>query len=138
MIEQKAKQVFKPLTEREQWLTGAITDIAVNLHKSLGPALAASVYKTCFCYELDKKNILYTRNEPVNIQYNSLTIKQGLQLDMVIENLVIIEIKAQDHGQLLWQAELLSYLKLSGRRLGYILNFRVPLMKDGIKRMIFQ
>lgn len=127
---------FKPISEREKWLTGQIVGIAISVHKILGPGLLESVYEKCFCYELEKKNIPFMTQTFVKIIYDNLIIGEGLRLDILVDDLIVIELNAQEIHHPVWEAQLLSYLRLSGKRLGYILNFRVPLMKDGIKRMI--
>ncbi len=128
---------FKPITERERWLTGQIVNIAITVHKKLGAGLLESIYEKCFCYELAKRNIPFEKQKCVNIVYETMIIEGGLRVGILIDNLIIIELKAQEDYCILWEAQLLSYLRLTGKRLGYILNFHTPLMKDGIKRMIF-
>jgi GxxExxY protein len=135
-MEQGSTNVFKPITERERWLTGQIMNIAISIHKALGPGLLESVYEKCFCYELQKRSIPFVKQKFVPLVYDKLVIEEGLRLDILVDNLIIIELKAQEVFHPIWDAQLLSYLRLSGKRLGYILNFQVPLMKDGIKRMI--
>jgi GxxExxY protein len=127
---------FNPLTEREQWLADQVIDIAFTIHKTLGPGLLESVYERCFCHELESRNISYTKQQSVEIIYNDLVIADGLRIDILVGDLIILELKAQEESHPVWQAQLLSYLKLTNKRLGYILNFHVPLMKNGIKRMI--
>ena len=95
-----------------------------------------SVYEKCFCYELGKRNIFFERQKVVRLQYDGLVIDEGLRIDILVDGLVVVELKAQEYYHPVWDAQVLSYLKLSGKRLGYILNFNVPLMKKGIKRMI--
>jgi GxxExxY protein len=136
MTQSITEKNFAPLTEKENWLAKQIVDIAISLHKKLGPGLLESVYEKCFCYELAKRNIVYLKQQPVQIIYDGLVIDEGLRVDILLDDLVIVELKAQENYHPVWEAQLLSYLKLTGKRLGYILNFHVPLMKDGIKRMI--
>jgi GxxExxY protein len=136
MTQSNTGNIFKPLTEKETWLTGQIVNSAIVIHKTLGPGLLESIYEKCFCYELEKRNISFMRQQCVPIIYDNLVISEGLRIDMLVDNLIIIEFKAQEDYHPVWKAQLLSYLKLTGKRLGYILNFHVPLMKDGIKRMI--
>ena len=128
--------VFKPITDREKWLTGEIVHIAIAIHKMLGPALLKNVYEQCFCYELGKRNIPFVKQQCAAIVYDKMIIEGALIIDIMVDDLIIIELKAQENHQPVWEAQLLSYLRLTGKRLGYILNFHVPLMKDGIKRMI--
>jgi GxxExxY protein len=127
---------FKPITEREQWLTSQLMNIAISIHKTLGPGLLVSIYEKCFCYELGKRNIPFARQKPLPIVYHDMEIDDALKIDFLIDGLIIVQIKAQENHHPVWEAQLLSYLKLTGKRLGYIMNFNVPLMKDGIKRMI--
>ncbi len=126
----------KPLTEREIWLTYQIMDIAIKIHRFLGPGLIESVYEKCFCYELTKRDIPFVVQKNVELVYDKLIISDGLRIDILIDNLIIVELKAQDNYHPVWDAQLLSYLRLTQKRLGYVLNFHAPLMKDGIKRMI--
>lgn len=127
--------MFQKLSDREEWLARQTVNIAINIHKQLGPGLLESVYAKCFYYELTNRNIEFVREQPVPIIYNELKI-DGLRLDCLIENLIIIEFKAQENYHPVWEAQVMSYLKLANKRLGFLLNFHVPLMKDGIKRII--
>lgn len=111
-------------------------NIAISIHKFLGPGLLESVYEKCFCYELEKRNIPFVKQKKIELAYDGLIIDEGLRIDILIDDLIIVELKAQDLYHAVWEAQLLSYLKLTKKRLGYILNFHVPLMKDGVKRMI--
>jgi GxxExxY protein len=132
-----SEETFKLLSEKEIWLTSQMMDITICIHKALGPGLLESVYEKCFCYELTKRHIPFVNQSLVRILYDDMIIdEEGLRIDILVEDLIIIELKAQDVPHPVWQAQLLSYLKLTNKRLGYILNFHVPLMKDGVKRMI--
>jgi len=130
------KTKFKLLSTREEYLAKEIDGIAINIHKQLGPGLPESVYSKCFYYELKKREIFFETEKVVPIVYNSLIIDEGLRLDLLIDNLVIVEFKSQEIYHPEWEAQLLSYLRLTGKRLGFLINFNVPLMKNGIKRMI--
>jgi GxxExxY protein len=123
-------------TEREEWLARQIVDIAVKIHKQLGPGLLESIYLKCFCEELFNRKIWFEKQKEVPIFYESKKIDEGLRLDVLVEDLIIVEFKAQENFHPIWQAQLLSYLKLTGKRLGFLINFHVVLMKDGIKRII--
>lgn len=127
---------MSPLTEHEEYLGRQIVDIAFNLHKTLGPGLLERVYESCFCYELSKRNIPFITQMPVPVIYDNVQFEEALRLDILVDNLVIIEMKAQENYHPVWTAQLLSYLKLTDKRLGYLINFTVPLIKDGIKRMV--
>jgi GxxExxY protein len=134
---QPLKGSYKPLSDREKFLSKEIINIAFTIHQSLGPGLLESVYIKCFCYELEKRSIFFAKQQAVPIIYDGkLIFDEGLRLDILVDGLVIIELKAQENYHPVWEAQLLSYMKLSSIRLGYILNFHVPLMKEGIKRMI--
>ena len=128
--------MFEKLSEREEWIAKQIVDIAINIHKQLGPGLLECVYAKCFYYELEKREIPYNKEKQVPIIYNDLKIDEGLRLDCLVDDLVIVEFKAQENYHPVWEAQLMSYLKLTKKRLGFLLNFHVPLMKDGIKRII--
>jgi GxxExxY protein len=126
----------KEITEHREWLGKQIVDIAFHIHKALGPGLLESVYETCFCYELNKRKIPFITQKKVPIFYDNIEFAEGLRLDLLVDDLIIIELKAQENYHPVWEAQLLSYLKLSNKRLEFIINFTVPLIKDDIKRMI--
>ncbi len=128
--------MYKQLSEREEFLGKQIVNIAFSIHKHLGPGLLESVYEKCFCYELSNRHIIFFRQKEVPIIYNTLKIDDGLRLDLLVEDLVIIELKAQENFHPVWEAQTLSYLKLTQKRLGFLINFHVPLIKDGIKRIV--
>lgn len=128
--------MLQNLSPQEEFIATQIVDIAIKIHKKLGPGLLESVYEKCFAYELALRNLAVLRQKAVPIQYETLLLDDGLRLDLLVEDLVIIELKAQENYHPVWEAQLLSYLKLANKRLGFILNFHVPLMKNGIKRMI--
>ncbi len=128
--------MYTKLSDREEYLAKQIVDIAINIHKESGPGLLESVYAKCFYYELTKRNVSFIKQQEVPIIYQTLHIDDGLRLDLLIEDLIIVEFKAQENYHPVWEAQLLSYLKLTGKRLGFLINFHIPLMKDGIKRMI--
>lgn len=94
------------------------------------------MYEKCFCYELAKRGIQFERQKAVQLVYDKLVIDEGLRIDILADNLIVVELKAQEYYHPVWEAQVLSYLKLSNKRLGYIFNFNVTLMKEGIKRMV--
>lgn len=128
--------MFQPLSEQEEAIASTIVQIAFNIHKELGPGLLERVYEECFCYELEQRNIDYGRQLYVPINYKGLIIDEGLRLDLLVANCVVVELKAQENFHPVWQAQLHSYMKLTRQRLGFLINFHVPLIKDGIKRII--
>lgn len=128
--------MFEKLTEKEESLGKEIVNCAFNVHKELGPGLLEKVYEVCFCHELFKKWIEFKRQISIPIIYDGITFDEGLRLDVLVEDLVICELKAQEQLNAVWEAQILSHLKLTNLRLGYLINFNVPLIKDGIKRFI--
>lgn len=136
MVLSKIYKMYKPLSEKENELANQIVNIAITIHKAIGPGLLESIYEKCFCYELSKRSIPFVRQKTVQLIYDRLVIDEGLRIDILVEDLIVVELKSQELYHPVWEAQVLSYLKLSNKRLGFILNFNVPLMKDGIKRMI--
>lgn len=127
---------FKPLSEREEEIGKCVVHSAYEVHSRLGPGLLEKVYEVCFCHELAKRKLTISRQLAIPIVYDGMTFEEGLRLDVLVEDCVICELKAVDEVNPVWQAQLLSHLKLTNRRLGYLINFNVPLMKNGIKRLI--
>jgi len=127
---------FMALSEKEESIAKAMVDAAYVIHKQLGPGLLEKVYEVCFCHELSKRGLKYQRQVDIPIIYDGITFNEGLRLDVLVEDLIICELKAVDEMNPLWEAQILSYLKLTGKRLGFLINFNVPLIKDGIKRII--
>lgn len=127
---------FSPLSERDEQIAAAIVDAALLVHRSLGAGLLESVYETCFCYELEKRGISVRRQVIVPVVYDGLQFDEGFRLDALVEERVICEIKAVTEMNPIYQAQLLTYLKLMNLRLGFLINFNVPRIKDGIKRLV--
>ena len=119
-----------------EYLAGEVVDIAYKIHFSLGPGLLENVYEVCFCHELNKREISFATQKKVPIFYDGIEFKEGLRLDILIDNKIIVELKAQENYHSVWESQLLSYLKLSDMHIGFIINFNVPLIKQGIKRMV--
>jgi GxxExxY protein len=113
-----------------------IVDAAFVVHKELGPGLLERVYEVCFCHELTKRGLKYLRQVDVPITYDGILFDEGLRLDVLVENDIICELKAVEVTNPVWEAQLLSHLKLSKKDLGFLINFNVPRIKDGIKRFI--
>jgi GxxExxY protein len=127
---------FEKLSQKEELIASQITDAAYTVHKNLGPGLLERIYETCFCHELSKRNLSYQRQVNIPIKYDGIMFDEGLRLDILVEELIICELKAAEQNNPLWEAQLLSYLRLTGKRLGFLINFNVPLIKQGIKRII--
>ena len=107
----------------------------MKVHKTLGPGLLESVYEACLCYELSKRGIAFRRQIELPVRYDEILIEAGFRIDVVVDECVIVELKAVDTIIPVHEAQLLTYMKLANVRLGFILNFNVALMKHGIKRM---
>ena len=134
MREKKMK--YKLLSEREEQIAKKIVDAAYTVHKKLGPGLLEKVYEVCFCHELGKRGLKYQRQVDIPIEYDDLTFDEGLRLDVFVEELVICELKSVEQINPLWYTQILNHLKLIKKRLGFLINFNVALIKDGIKRII--
>ena len=113
-----------------------IVDAAIKIHRELGPGLLESAYQACLAYELRRRGLTVNCEVLVPIVYDGQKIDAGYRIDMLVENCVIIENKTVDNLIPLHEAQLLTYLKLKGFRLGFLLNWNVRRMKDGIKRMV--
>ena len=109
---------------------------AINVHKELGPGLLESAYEACLCHEFTLKNIHFERQLALPVKYKSVKLDCGYRLDILVEDLIIVELKTVEEIMPIHTAQVLTYLKLSDKRLGIILNFNVPVLKDGIKRIV--
>jgi GxxExxY protein len=126
----------KPLSKREESIAEKIVDAAYTVHKILGPGLLEKVYEVCFCHELSKRGLKYKRQVDIPIEYDGMTFDEGLRLDVLVEKLIICELKAVGQMNSVWEAQIISHLKLTGKRLDFLFNFNVPIIKNGIKRII--
>jgi len=126
----------RSLSSREEEIATQIVDSAYQIHKALGPGLLEKIYKVCLCHELAKRGLACQRQIDIPVLYDGIVFDEGLRLDVLVEELVICELKAVDIVNPVWEAQLLSHLKLSGKRLGFLINFNVAVIKDGIRRMI--
>lgn len=124
------------LSAEEERLGKLIVDSAYTVHKTLGPGLLERVYEICFCHKLSKRGLAFARQVSVPVVYDGIVFEEALRLDVLVDNLVVCELKAVEIMQPLFTAQVISQLKLSGKRLGYLINFEVPLIKDGIKRIV--
>lgn len=115
-----------------------IVDAAFKIHSKLGPGLLESAYEACMEHELRKRGYMVERQKPQPVYYDDIEIEVGYRLDLLVNNAVIIELKAVEHTLPVHQAQLMTYLKLSGKTLGFLINFNVPLIKQGIRRIANQ
>jgi GxxExxY protein len=127
---------YKFLSKKEESIAKKNVDAAYTVHKILGPGLLEKVYEVCFCHELSKRRLKYQRQVDIPVLYDGIIFDEGLRLDVLVEDLIICELKAVENMNPVWEAQILSHLKLTGKRLGFLINFNVPLVKNGIKRII--
>ena len=127
---------YNQLSDEEEYIAKEIVNAAFKIPKELGPGLLEKVYEACLAYELNKAGLRVKRQVTLPIVYDWITFDEGLRLDLLVEDLVICEIKAVDLVNPVWKAPILSHLRLRDLRLGLLINFNVPLIKNGIKRII--
>lgn len=127
---------FRPIPERTEDVARPTLDAAFCVHRALGPGLLESVYEACLCHELSKRQLKIVYQEKLPVTYDGVRLETGLRPDVLVEDCLIVEIKAVERMIPLYDAQLLTYLKLTGYRLGFLINFNVPLLKDGIKRIV--
>jgi GxxExxY protein len=125
------------ITDEEERIAKIIVNSAYQVHKKLGPGLLEKIYESCLAYELEKAGLKVKRQVDLPIIYDELYFDEGLRLDLYVEESIIIEIKAVDIVNPIWKAQLISHLKLTQNQLGFLINFNVPLIKEGIKRYIY-
>ncbi len=113
-----------------------IVDSAYVVHRTLGPGLLEKIYEACFCHELSKRGLAHRRQVEVPVVYDGLRFEEGLRLDILVEDAVICELKAVETTHPVWEAQLLSQMRLTGKQLGFLINFSVPRIKDGIRRRV--
>ncbi len=118
-------------------ITQAIIGAAIEVHRSLGPGLLESAYEVCLCRELSLRQILFEQQKSLPISYKGIALDCGYRLDLVVERQVVVEIKAVDALLPIHEAQLLTYLRLGGWKVGLLINFNVPVLKRGIRRMVF-
>ncbi len=116
-------------------LTDRVIGAGIEIHRALGPGLLESAYEECLCHELSIAGIKFERQKPLPVHYKEVNLDCGYRLDLIVEQKLIIELKAVESLLPIHEAQLLTYLKLSGLTLGLLMNFNVPMLKTGIKRI---
>ncbi|MBL9120751.1 MAG: GxxExxY protein [Phycisphaerae bacterium] len=116
-------------------LTEEIIGAAIEVHRVLGPGLLESAYEACLCQELSLRNIRCDRQIELPIQYKGIEIRPAFRMDLVVDNRVVIEVKAVDALDPIHEAQLLTYLRLSQLQVGLLLNFKVPFLRNGVRRL---
>ena len=123
-------------SERINFLTEKVIGCAIEVHKAIGPGLLESAYEECLCYELAQNGLKFERQVPLPVVFKGVKLDCGYKLDIIVENTVIIEIKAVDRIIAIHEAQLLSYLRMLDLRVGLILNFHSSVLKQGIRRIV--
>ncbi|MBC8402144.1 MAG: GxxExxY protein [Candidatus Marinimicrobia bacterium] len=127
---------LKPIPNRINEIGTKVVDAAYQVHKELGPGLPESVYEECLIYELSEKGLAVDKQVVVPISYRGKPLNSHLRIDLLVENAAIVEIKVVEKLLPIHESQLLTYLRLAKKRLGYLINFSVPVIKSGIKRMV--
>ena len=126
--------VNNPMAENE--LTHQIIGAAIEVHRMLGPGLLESTYEECLCHELSQRGIPFERQKPIPVVYKGVKLDCGYRLDLLVAGRVILELKSVEALAPIHDSILVTYLKLSGHRIGFLMNFNVKVLKDGIKRLV--
>jgi GxxExxY protein len=122
----------------EEEIAREIVDAALAVHRELGPGLLESAYEQCLAFELARRGLKIERQKELPIVYQGMKINAGYRIDLLVNDSIIIELKAVDRVEPIHEAQLLSYLRLADRRIGFLINFNVRLLKDGIRRLVLQ
>jgi len=116
--------------------TGEIIGAAIEVHRNLGPGLLESVYEACLCSELSERGVPFRRQVSLPVAYKGKRVDAGLRMDLLVNDCVVVELKSVEKLLPVHEAQLITYLKLTGKKIGLILNFNVRRMSDGIKRLV--
>lgn len=122
----------------ENMITGKVIDTCIKIHQTLGPGLFESVYETILQHELEKENFMVERQKAIPVYWGNLQMEVGFRADLIIDNKVILEIKSVETLAPVHSKQLLTYLKITGIQVGLLINFNVPLLKQGIHRIVNQ
>ena len=117
-------------------LTGQIIGACIEVHKELGPGLLESIYEECLCHELHLRNLTFRRQLPVPVRYKGITLACDYAIDLIVEDQVILELKSVERIIPVHEAQLLTYMRLTGKRVGFVVNFNVPVLTRGIRRRV--
>ncbi len=119
-----------------QEITREIIGAAIEVHKVLGPGLLESAYEECLCHELGLRGLEHVRQVPLPLRYKDVVLDCGYRIDVMVQDTVVVELKCVDQILPVHEAQLLTYLKLSGKKVGLLINFNTPCLKDGIVRRV--
>ena len=120
----------------EEELTAAIIGAAIEVHRHLGPGLLESAYEECLCRELELRRIAFERQKPLPLEYKGARLDCGYRIDLLVEGRVVVEVKAVGAPAPIHEAQVLTYLKLAQAKVGLLINFNVPVLKAGLKRLV--
>ena len=130
------KRLYQPVPLDVERVGKAVLDSAFKVHTALGPGLLESVYEATMAYEVRKTGLAVITQVVLPINYDGQQLEAGFRMDMLVEKCIIVELKSVETMNPVYEAQLMTYLRLSGVRLGFLINFNVPHLKDGIKRMV--
>lgn len=130
------KKVFEPIAPQVEKIGKAVLDAAFKVHTTLGPGLLESVYETTMAYEARKSGLVVATQVSLPIIYDGQKLESGFRLDLLVEKSLIVELKSVETMNPVYEAQIMTYLRLSGVRLGFLINFNVKHLKDGIKRFV--
>ena len=136
MYQPSTQRVFQPIPADVERIGKVVLNAAFKVHSTLGPGLLESVYQVAMKHMLEKSGVSVKTDVKLPIMFEGIKLDSGLQLDLLVEKCVIVELKSVERMNQLYQKQLLTYLRLSRIRLGFLINFNVPYLKDGIKRMV--
>jgi GxxExxY protein len=117
-------------------ITRTIIGCAIEVHKQLGPGLLESAYEECLAFELEQKGIHFERQKALPIQYKSIQLEYGYRIDLLVKKCVVVELKSVEALNPIHDAQILTYMKFSEKKIGLLINFNVLILKDGLKRLI--
>ena len=117
-------------------ITKEIISAAIEVHKQLGPGMLESAYEECLCYELSLRGLKVERQKPIPVVYKEIKLDCGYRADLLVENEVVVELKAQDVILPVHEAQILTYLRFANKKIGLLINFNVTVLKNGIRRFI--
>jgi GxxExxY protein len=136
MLKAPKGTTHRPVPEDVEQVGKTVLDAAFKVHTTLGPGLLESVYEACLAYEIRKSGLSVDTQVTLPVVYDDVKVDAGLRLDVLVENCVIVELKSVENMNPVYEAQLITYLKLTGIRLGYLINFNVSHLRDGFKRMV--
>lgn len=129
-------QKYKDVSDALNTLSGNVVDAIFKVHKEIGPGYLEKIYEECLCMELADRGIPFKRQQSVNMIFNGRQVPADFRLDLVVDEQILLELKAVDQLHPIHEAQIHSYLKMSGLPLGLLVNFNVPLIKDGLRRFV--